>query len=92
MGEIAPEHYFTIVSYASKLGVRTLTRFYSTFLIFEGVVLSAPENTRAFEAPADSVALYEQALMMGLRFLVPLFFRELQFYLGLASGQLMPNT
>lgn len=30
--------------------------------------------------------------MAGLRFSIPLFFRELLFYLGLTLGQLMPNS
>lgn len=89
MGEIAPEQDFTATLYDSDLEVRTLTWYYSSYLIPEGDVLSTPGDTRPFESPVGSIALYEQALMTDLRFLVPSFFRELLFFLGLAPGQLM---
>lgn len=85
-GKISPKQDFIAANYGSKLGVQTLTRYYFTFLIPKGVILSAPGNTRTFEAPTGSIALYKQALMAGLRFLVALFFRELLFCLGLALG------
>lgn len=58
MGEIYPEQNFTAALYGSKLGVWTLTWYYSTYLIPEGVVLSTPGDTRAFEAPVGSITLF----------------------------------
>lgn len=39
--------------------MRTIARYYSTYQIPEGVVLTAPEETHAFDAPGGSVALYD---------------------------------
>lgn len=91
-GEIAPEEDLKAAQYGSELGARAIARYYPTYQIPKGVVLTAPGEAHAFHAPGGSVALYEQALMVGLRFPVPWFLRELLLYLGLAPGQLMPNT
>lgn len=91
-GEIAPEEDLKAAQYGSQLGARTLTRYYSTYQIPDGVVLTTPGEAHAFEAPGGSVALYEQSLMTGLRFPVPWFLREFLLFLGLAPRQLMPNA
>jgi len=92
VGEIAPEQDFTTTNYGSRLGERTLTRYYSTYSIPKGVILSALGDTRTFEAHASSITLYRQTLIAGLRFPIPLFFRELLLNLALALRQLRRNA
>lgn len=92
VGEIAPEEDFKTAQYGFELGVKTLTQYDTTYLIPEGVVFTAPMDAWAFEALVDSVALYEQALIAGLRFSISWFLRELLFFLGLAHRQLMLNV
>lgn len=58
-GEIAPEEDFRAAQYSSELGNKTLTRYYSAYLIPEGVVLMALGDAQDFEASDGSVALYE---------------------------------
>lgn len=69
--EIAPEEDFKAAQYGSELGVKTLARYYSTYVVPDGVAFSTPEGAQAFEAPAGNVAQYKQALMACLRFSVP---------------------
>lgn len=91
-GEIAPEQDFKDAFYGSDLGVRTLPQYYSTYFIPKGIIFTAPGDSRAFKAPINSIVLYEQTLVAGFRFPIPLFFKELLLCLGLALGQLMPNV
>lgn len=59
VGEIAPEKDFKDAQYGSELGVKTLTRYYTTYFIPKGIVFSAPEDARVFEAPTGNVVLYK---------------------------------
>lgn len=90
--EIAPEEDFKAAQYVSELGAKIFTWYYTIYQIPDGLILTAPGEAQAFGSPSNNVALYEQALMAGLRFSVPWFLRELLFCLGLAPKQLMPNA
>lgn len=91
-GEISLEENFKATLYDSDLGVRALVWYYSTYLIPKGILFTTRGDSQAFEAPVGSIVLYKQALMVSLRFLVPLFFRESLLCFGLALRQLMPNA
>lgn len=86
VGEIALEVDFRATLYGFELGERTLTRYRSTYLIPEGVLLTTLVEAWAYKTPIGNVELYEQTLMVGLRFSVPRFLKNLLFYLGLAPG------
>lgn len=72
--------------------MRTFTQYHTAYQIPEGVILTASGEAWAFEASGNSIALYDQALMAGLRFPVPWFLREPLLCLGLTPGQLIPNA